>query len=562
CASPESAQNCGVPIFVDFKTGPADDDAASIKVFDVVVDPLSPSKVSDACGAGSEPETPPEVSVDDTGEAGSEPARTIAGSEGSGLPASAFSCPPGLEVLQLDLPSPASGHEGSVPSDDAAPPGAPADDIVAQDPEILSSTAIENPGPAVDDITVLPASAVGMDLSAYSLDGVQPLESFIPDSLLPDELLVHDLDGVTRTTEGSEDGAPHAPVRYVRIYPKSSRDDPDASDAFAGRVPGAPVHTAHLYLQRTAQLGSGNHSAVYRAPLTLRLDPDSEEMSRVSVAVKAATGECGAHSMLRTEAKVYNAFPRHIMEDRFVTRSECAEVAEDSDFDHEKSEGEGDEDGSGGNDVDFLPAEDSIDPEHCAQKPEECEQIVASAAAIGEISGDLTGCATPATQPPSAAPEGDVADEQMLLPAVVPKFFGYYSPLQEDGTIHPLVHGRYCIDDSVCRVDWPTSVLLLEECGTPVDRYSIPKGSRKDCYKLFRRLHAEGFVQRSAYARNMLVQPGPLSVTREDRSLATPSFRIIDFGRGEMCANMSEDIIPFDSEVIYELAGAKRELDL
>ena len=33
------------------------------------------------------------------------------------------------------------------------------------------------------------------------------------------------------------------------------------------------------------------------------------------------------------------------------------------------------------------------------------------------------------------------------------------------------------------------------------------------------------------YARNMLVQPGPLSAPRTERSMDTPSFRIIDFGR-------------------------------
>jgi hypothetical protein len=34
------------------------------------------------------------------------------------------------------------------------------------------------------------------------------------------------------------------------------------------------------------------------------------------------------------------------------------------------------------------------------------------------------------------------------------------------------------------------------------------------------------------YSRNILVQPGPLSVPRANRSLDEPSYRIIDFGRG------------------------------
>ncbi len=34
------------------------------------------------------------------------------------------------------------------------------------------------------------------------------------------------------------------------------------------------------------------------------------------------------------------------------------------------------------------------------------------------------------------------------------------------------------------------------------------------------------------YRRNVLVQPGPLSVPRANRSLDEPSYRIVDFGRG------------------------------
>ena len=34
------------------------------------------------------------------------------------------------------------------------------------------------------------------------------------------------------------------------------------------------------------------------------------------------------------------------------------------------------------------------------------------------------------------------------------------------------------------------------------------------------------------YERNVLVQPGPLTVPPSNRSLDEPSYRIIDFGRG------------------------------
>jgi len=34
------------------------------------------------------------------------------------------------------------------------------------------------------------------------------------------------------------------------------------------------------------------------------------------------------------------------------------------------------------------------------------------------------------------------------------------------------------------------------------------------------------------FERNVLVQPGPLTVPRASRSLDEPSYRIVDFGRG------------------------------
>jgi hypothetical protein len=44
-------------------------------------------------------------------------------------------------------------------------------------------------------------------------------------------------------------------------------------------------------------------------------------------------------------------------------------------------------------------------------------------------------------------------------------------------------------------------------------------------------MHAQGFVHWSTYARNIVMQPGPLTRHPSLRSLMTPSFRLIDFGR-------------------------------
>ena len=47
------------------------------------------------------------------------------------------------------------------------------------------------------------------------------------------------------------------------------------------------------------------------------------------------------------------------------------------------------------------------------------------------------------------------------------------------------------------------------------------------------RLHDEGINQGSFYVRNILRQPGPLTAPPEMRSMDTPSFRVIDFGRAD-----------------------------
>ncbi len=44
-------------------------------------------------------------------------------------------------------------------------------------------------------------------------------------------------------------------------------------------------------------------------------------------------------------------------------------------------------------------------------------------------------------------------------------------------------------------------------------------------------MHCLGFSHGHARASNMLVQPGPLSLPRELRSMDTPSFRLISLGR-------------------------------
>ena len=56
---------------------------------------------------------------------------------------------------------------------------------------------------------------------------------------------------------------------------------------------------------------------------------------------------------------------------------------------------------------------------------------------------------------------------------------------------------------------------------------------RTQLHAMFVNLHEAGFLQGSVHPRNILVQPGPLTLPPSERSRESPSFRIIDFGRAE-----------------------------
>ncbi|PCH41049.1 hypothetical protein WOLCODRAFT_137154 [Wolfiporia cocos MD-104 SS10] len=112
--------------------------------------------------------------------------------------------------------------------------------------------------------------------------------------------------------------------------------------------------------------------------------------------------------------------------------------------------------------------------------------------------------------------------------AVVPKFFGYYVPVDSDGQAVDRLYYNYDV-----RVSGLSPILLMEECGTPIEPENFSLDDRSECYSLILRLHIEDILHNSLYTRNILWQPGPLTKPPEQRSRRTPSFRIIDFGRSE-----------------------------
>jgi len=148
--------------------------------------------------------------------------------------------------------------------------------------------------------------------------------------------------------------------------------------------------------------------------------------------------------------------------------------------------------------------------------------------------------------------------------AIVPKFHGYFVPDDESG--HGDDQGMHV--SILCRPHRSrqrqkprrglSPILLMEDCGVPVEAENLGLkaqyvrdnpfenerliNARCEIYSMFLRLHDADVVHNSPYVRNILVQPGPLTVLPAERSLRTPSFRLIDFGRSLKLSTMIKEV--------------------
>ncbi|KAK0460229.1 uncharacterized protein EV420DRAFT_1268145 [Desarmillaria tabescens] len=100
--------------------------------------------------------------------------------------------------------------------------------------------------------------------------------------------------------------------------------------------------------------------------------------------------------------------------------------------------------------------------------------------------------------------------------AVVPQFYGYYVPEKGD-------------DDE----GYLSPILLMEDCGTPIDIDTLDIDDRQECASLLFRFHREGWLHGSVYPRNIVVQHGDIEDWPAYRKHSDRRFRLIDFGRSE-----------------------------
>ncbi|KDQ52257.1 hypothetical protein JAAARDRAFT_198431 [Jaapia argillacea MUCL 33604] len=175
-----------------------------------------------------------------------------------------------------------------------------------------------DPEPAQPKVRIHTREVIPLDPEVVkNLRKIPKLEEFIPDKYFPDVLMVHDPDDLTpgqyrsrSTAKVGEEALKAKPIKYKRVFPVFDSNKTDKGED------APPPRVAHLYLSAADRLGEGNHSYVYRA--LMKLPPPLSARSpnkRVTVAAKFAMPRSSARQLLDNEAKIYNQFPKHLMEE-------------------------------------------------------------------------------------------------------------------------------------------------------------------------------------------------------------------------------------------------------
>ncbi|KAJ7739705.1 hypothetical protein DFH07DRAFT_965689 [Mycena maculata] len=117
--------------------------------------------------------------------------------------------------------------------------------------------------------------------------------------------------------------------------------------------------------------------------------------------------------------------------------------------------------------------------------------------------------------------------EPVPVGAVVPQFYGYYVP---SAGARIQAKGAYL-----------SAVMVLENCGVPLDPAVLSPDEKKECWSLLYRLHHAGWTHESVATRNIMMQPGPMTSPQGwMRGTQATSFRVIDFGRSLYCGTEEE----------------------
>ncbi|KAF5327707.1 hypothetical protein D9619_005074 [Psilocybe cf. subviscida] len=175
---------------------------------------------------------------------------------------------------------------------------------------------------------------------------------------------------------------------------------------------------------------------------------------------------------------------------------------------------------------------------------------------------------------------------------VVPQFYGYYVPdgrarenteestggtntSSDDSDKRHDVNGEH----SGCAAPILSPILLLENCGQPIEPEDYGHDDSQECCSLVYRLRYAGFLHASVAQRNIVAQNGPLSAWPVQRNFfpggyadrdseGGPSgkcFRLIDFGRTEHVDALDDktrDEMSYHDETMLRQWGWTRDANL
>ncbi|KAG8857580.1 hypothetical protein FRB96_005598 [Tulasnella sp. 330] len=315
--------------------------------------------------------------------------------------------------------------------------------------------------------------------------------------LKPDILIVHDPDNITQFARGraekKTDGGPDEQSDTFKI--KYVRRDPSTIG-----IPWVPLaqeinssYVAHLHLSKDRKIGSGNHSRIWQAhfdlPYIIAHDlfymcckcPSSPEPSKDS-----------------TSKHPFTFTPPTMRKDIFRGSDSIASPPEDR--------------------PNGIPTRFSVAAKMAGKRQEEMPHLINEAKTYHNFPQYLS-CDWSGYQqvPPVHVPQPCCA--------VVPKSYGFWVP---EVTYSKLSNGVEVKKNDVSRL---SPILLLEECGDPINVEVLTLDQRRLFLSMIDRMQKAGFTQGSIFTRNILMQPGPLRFAPELRTMDKPSFRFIDFGR-------------------------------
>ncbi|KAF5364843.1 hypothetical protein D9757_011278 [Collybiopsis confluens] len=392
------------------------------------------------------------------------------------------------------------------------------------------------------------------------------LEEKIPECHFPDILIVNDPEKLTsidfdyrcnNLRRHDHQMFMEKPLRYKRVWPKLVRDT-EPSTRFNTDIHSSSVfdHTptsnevrdqshrriALLNLSCAPKLGTGHHSLVLKGALNLP-EPlgNLSESPYVSVAAKLAFTQGSEKELIEQEGRVYSSFPDHLQESYSgynlippITHPLPASACVPKFFGY------------------YVP----VDEEHEAEmrendrlamekrkkaKKERKRKGLADARrkyaemlkkAVSDAGADSTSDAS--SDSSSDASSDSTSDSRSRDVGMEGIEENKNEDEGEDESDDEAPAALAQLDNEKRRWGPSSPLLLVEECGSEIEPSDFSDDDRNQCLSILFRFHHANIAHNSFYTRNFLSQPGPLTKPIQERSMETPTFRLIDFGRTEI----------------------------